>query len=262
VTKGSEALDDHRSTSTVIPASTAITLLCVPYAGAGASIFHSWRGLAPAGLTVVGLQLPGRENLLRLPPPVTMREAIDEMLPAAAAQFDTGNPVALFGHSLGALLSFELARRLEATGCQLTRLFVSGAAPPTSPPDLAIGGLCDDGLVARVRDVTGYEHPALAEPELRELLLPALRADLTLQAAYRAEPGAVVTVPITAIRGSRDDFVSLSLLAGWSAMTTGAFDMLEVDGAHMYFVSEPSALLVTLARRLWPAPQSIGGRPS
>lgn len=162
-------------------------LICLPFAGAGASFFAPWQGQAPAGLTILPVQLPGREKRFAEPAYTSAAEAVDDAYAqVTAALGGTGPRVAVFGHSMGAVLAYELAHRLEREpGIRLEALFVSGSPGPWTARTDRAGGLPEDEFVARVKSFAGYAHPALENPEMRELLLPSLRADVQLHENYR-----------------------------------------------------------------------------
>ncbi|MFF7976482.1 amino acid adenylation domain-containing protein [Streptomyces sp. NPDC007905] len=227
----------------------SFSLVCLPFAGSGAGFYRQWAQLAVPGVRVVAPQLPGREELFNEDPYTDVRQAAhfvaEETIRATAG--GTG-PVALFGHSLGAVLAYETARELQAREFdRLSHLFVSGSAGPweTRP---RTSGLDDDALAAHVEEITGYRHPAFDNPELRELLLPLLRADTVMHERYRPTSGAsALSIPVTALRGTDDVLVAPDSLEQWSATTTAQFAMAEVPGGHMYLTERPAELLERIA---------------
>ncbi|MFJ2115719.1 thioesterase II family protein, partial [Streptomyces sp. NPDC087850] len=147
-----------------------VQLLCLPYAGAGASVYGPWSALAGDALEVVPLQLPGRERLIDEDPYRSVPEAVEGLLGQVRER--ARGRVALFGHSLGAVLAYELAHRLAAEdGVELVRLFVSGSPEPARGRAARATGLSDDDFLARVGEFAGYHHPALDDPEMREMIL-------------------------------------------------------------------------------------------
>jgi surfactin synthase thioesterase subunit len=145
-------------------------------------------------------------------------------------------------------VAFELARRLiTVDDIELVHLLPSGSPSPWGGgPDWA-AGVDDDELVRRVQDDIGYIHDALAVPQLRELILPALRADMTSHGNYLAQEAEPLAVPVTALRGRRDPVVSAAEAADWARATTGPFALVEFDGAHMYLVDQAYELLRVIA---------------
>ncbi|WP_217241009.1 thioesterase II family protein, partial [Streptomyces sp. AC555_RSS877] len=162
-----------------------IKLVCLPYAGAGASFYRPWAALAGDALEILPLQLPGRERLIDDEPHRDVHSAVDGLVAQLRERLGAGDHrVALFGHSLGAVLAYELAHRLVAEpGVELTHLFVSGSPEAARGRQRRATGLSDENFLAQVGEFAGYLHPALDDPEMRELVLPALRADRVRLAA-------------------------------------------------------------------------------
>jgi surfactin synthase thioesterase subunit len=226
---------------------TSTTLVCLGFAGAGASFFHPWHDLVPPGLRILAPQLPGREWLVDEEPLTDIGATAEALLPDIVAA-TAGCRVALFGQCYGALVAFELARRLATVDdVDLVHLFPSGSQSPWERgPDWA-AGVDDEELVRRLRDDIGYHHDALAVPELRELILPALRADMTSHGNYLVPGTEPLAVPVTALRGRGDPVVSATEAADWARATTGRFALVEFDGAHMYLVDQARELLRVIA---------------
>jgi surfactin synthase thioesterase subunit len=228
------------------------TLVCLGFAGSGASFFHPWRKVAPEGLRIVAPQLPGREWRIDEGPPADVDAAVEalllEIIPACTEQ-----PVALFGQCYGAILAFEVARRLALVdGVALVHLFPSGSPSPWARRRGWATGLDDDELVRRLREDIGYEHEALAVPELRELVIPALRADMESHEKYLADVAEPLGVPVTALRGRADAVVSADEANEWARATTEKFTLTEFDGAHMYLLDRATELLTLIDRCVAP----------
>ncbi|MFB7306122.1 thioesterase II family protein [Streptomyces sp. NPDC056192] len=227
-------------------------LICLPFAGAGASFFTPWQGQAPAGLTILPVQLPGREKRFAEPAYTSAAEAVDDAYAqVTAALGGSGRRVAVFGHSMGAVLAYELAHRLEREpGIRLEALFVSGSPGPWTARTDRAGGLPEDEFVARVKIFAGYAHPALENPEMRELLLPSLRADVQLHESYRPASERLLTVRVVSVRGRTDALVGAAGAAEWGRATSGKLTVAELDGGHMYLADRPGALLELIATEL------------
>jgi surfactin synthase thioesterase subunit len=226
------------------PPDERIRLLCLPFAGGGAAFFKAWRRLGSPSVDFVGLQLPGRENLIKQPPATTVVDAVDAVWNAVEEQLAQPGRIGLFGHSSGAVVAFEIARRLDvlAPG-RVSRLFVSGSAAPWMGRPGKATGLPDDEFVAAVQDFAGATHPALAEPRLRGLLLPPLRADVRMHEEYHVPYGTSVAMPVTSIRGTDDALVSVAEAKEWVHATRGSFDYAELPGDHMYLTDRRTELI-------------------
>jgi surfactin synthase thioesterase subunit len=226
-------------------------LICLPHAGSGPGIFRPWNSLGIPGVEVHPITLPGRERRLFEEPYLDVAAAVEGIAGELAPTLPTGRPVALFGHCLGALLCFELARRLrDLDGVPVAGLFVSGSAGPEARRDRRASDVGDDDEFLRaVEEVAGYRDPAMDDPELRELMLPTLRADVRMHEDYRPAGSGPIDVPITALRGDGDAIVSAGEIAQWRAVTTAGFDAVELPGGHLYFVDQGRAVLEVVAQR-------------
>ncbi|MEU6125559.1 thioesterase domain-containing protein [Streptomyces sp. NPDC047123] len=223
-----------------------LVLYCLPHAGGGASAYRDWANGLPAGIDVVAVQLPGRENRIR------ERPAIDlDALADAIAADHPGLPYALFGHSNGALLAIELAHRLAATGPGPAHLAVSGSPPPAlAAPSRAVSQADDAELLDWMMEQGGMPDTLLAHPELLELALPAVRADLAWLEAYRPAPRPPLDCPLSAHAGDDDERVPGDVLTAWSKETTADFTARRYPGGHFYLIDALPVLLGDLAEHL------------
>lgn len=217
-------------------------LLCLPFAGAGAAFFAPWRAAADPAITVVPLHLPGRERLIARPPHTDLATAAEELARQAVVDGHRG-PLALYGHSMGAVLAYEIAHRLVALGVTVAHLVVSGSPGPWDGRAEKAGGLDDEQFLARVQDFAGYRHPAFDIPEARELLLPTLRADVRMHEDYAPTSERPLDCPVTAIRGADDHLVSALATRRWRMATSGRFSAVEVPGGHMFPGDDPRLVL-------------------
>ncbi|MCK2244592.1 MULTISPECIES: thioesterase II family protein [unclassified Crossiella] len=221
-----------------------IALLCLPFAGAGASFYRPWAAHAGAELSIVPLQLPGRERLIDETPYDNVAAATDGLLAQTRKLLGDRRRVALFGHSLGAVLAFELARKLVAEqGIDVVRLFASGSPEPADQRQHRATGLSDEDFLTRVEEFAGYRHAALEDPEMREMILPTLRADVAMHENYQPLADTPLDVPITAVRGLDDTLVTTEEAAGWGKATSREFDLVELPGGHMYLTASAPDLL-------------------
>ncbi|MGW8887788.1 thioesterase II family protein [Streptomyces sp. NPDC055749] len=230
-------------------------LICLPFAGAGPSFFTPWQAHAPAGLHVLPVHLPGREKRFTEAAYTSAGPAVtDAYEQVTAALGVSGRRVVLFGHSMGAVLAYELAQRVEqapnTAGLRLDGLVVSGSPGPWTPRTDQAGELPDEEFVARVKTFAGYAHPALEDPEMRELLLPSLRADVRLHETYVPSSDGPLSVPVTSVRGSADTLVGAADAAQWNRATTGRLTVAELPGGHMYLAERPAELLELVASGL------------
>ncbi|MEU6381083.1 alpha/beta fold hydrolase [Streptomyces sp. NPDC046909] len=219
------------------------TLLCVPFAGAGPSFFHPWRELAADRWRVTAVELPGREKRLLEEPYWDVPEAARGEIDAVAADLGEGARVVLFGHSLGAVLAYELVHLLGERDVQVEHLIVSGSPGPWTQRERRAAGLDGDEFLARVEEFAGFRHEALDHPEMRELILPTLHADCTMHEAYVPSFEGPVSVPITSLRGDVDGLVTAEEGRQWQNATTAAFTYVEFPGDHMYLVDQGREIL-------------------
>lgn len=211
-------------------------LLCVPFAGAGPSFFHPWRELAGDRWRVVPVELPGRERRLLDTPYRNVVEAAKNSIDDIVADLGEGARTVLFGHSLGAVLAYELAHLLSTRRVRVERLVVSGSPGPWTQRERRATGLPDDEFLARVEEFAGFRHEALDHPELRELILPMLQADCEMHENYVPSTNDPLSVPICSLRGNADSLVTAEEAQQWRDATTSDFTYVEFQGGHMYLV--------------------------
>ncbi len=226
-----------------------LRLYAFPYAGGGASVFFPWAAALGPEIEVWAVRLPGRETRLREPAftsfPAALAALEREVVPRLRP------PYALFGHSLGALIAFALAQRLQrGPGPAPAALIVSGARAPHCPnPEPEIGGLPDAAFCTELRDrYNGIPPAVLAHPELLELVLPMLRADIRLYEDYRPTPAPPLPCPLAAFGGKNDPIVSPEDLAAWRTEAGGGFESQLFDGDHFFLQSSSAAILAAVKR--------------
>ncbi|MET8849707.1 alpha/beta fold hydrolase [Amycolatopsis sp. NPDC004625] len=223
---------------TVVHGEPRPRLVCFPHAGGSASFFRDW-GRHLGDLEVHAVRYPGRAERLDEPPPEDLarlgREIAEALLPLA------DRPIALFGHSLGAVVALETARSLEAAGVRPAHLFASGArhAPYPGPPP---GELEDDDTTAsRLAALGGTDPELAADPLFQELVLPYVRSDGRMFHAYGHRPEPLLRCPVTSIVGDADVDADRR---PWAELTEGTFRERNVRGDHFYLVAEPPYPLV------------------
>ncbi|MFD8478596.1 thioesterase II family protein [Kitasatospora sp. NPDC059673] len=226
----------------------SVRLICLPYAGGGASVYRDWPELLPPSVEVLAVQLPGREDRSAEDPPAGLNPLV-RAAAIALRPFCTDEFV-LYGHCAGGLLAYELARELgQRHGIRPRRVIAAAQPAPQSPPPARpLHTLPDAELLDTVRERGGLPDAVLANPAMVEFLLPLLRADFALWEQYRHRPGDPLPCPVTTLRGTEDTVVDRADLAGWESCTTAGHSHHEVDGGH-YFVNRPTErTLQVLAR--------------
>jgi len=244
--------------------SAGMRLFCFPYAGGGASVYSSWLERLPPDVELCLVQLPGRENRIEDPPFFDMESLIvalgDELKPLL------DRPFAFFGHSLGALISFELASWLGSRNePSPVHLFVSGYGDPRQP--LAIPGMDlvetndEASLISLLQDFKGTPPEVLGHRDLLRQVLPAVRADFAIASKYRFAPREPLTCDITAFGGDADDLVPVGQFSGWKDLTRGTFKLRIMPGDHFFLRSNRAQLIAMLVDSLRMALPS-SSRPS
>ena len=225
-----------------------LRLVCIPFAGGGASVFRLWADALPTSVELLAVQLPGREERLAEPlissRTVLARALTDELAPLLT------EPFVLFGHSMGARLAFEVARELRARNARgPEHLIVSGRGAPhlASTRTVPRSELPHDEFLDVVRRMNGTPKEVFDEPELLELVLPILRADFSINDREPHLEQPPFACPITALRGVDDDQVSEDRLAAWRTHTNGPFAQYTFPGDHFYLMPGRAALLEVLS---------------
>lgn len=221
-------------------------LVCIPYAGADAHVYRGWLDAVPA-VEVCGVHLPGRGIRFREPPSRRVDALVAELLDATLELAD--RRVMLFGHSMGALIAFELARALEARGVVVAHLFASGCPPPSrmQTPRRPLHELPDDEFVAALRDLGGTPEAVLEHEELLSLFLPSLRADFEVCETYRYQPTPQLSCPLTSLVGEGDSTTPIDAARAWHSCTTGAFSFQVIGSGH-FFIREAEQDVLELIR--------------
>ncbi|GAA3446649.1 thioesterase II family protein [Planomonospora venezuelensis] len=253
-----EPLSITRPTPLPTPSSTsAPALVCLPYAGGAAGAYHGLKGVSGA-VEVVAVQLPGRENRIAEPPGFSVPQITDEIAPY------TGRPYALYGHSMGARIAFEVARELRRRGLPPPlRLYAGAAHPPDRRVPLAAAAdLPDEAFVDQLVRRAGAPEELRDVPELRELLLPVLRSDFTWIKRYRYTPEPPLDVPVVAFAGLDDGEVPPDDMLGWARHTRAGFGLRTLRGGHLFLRDGAAELARLIAADLaGPGPGGSAGPP-
>ena len=221
-------------------------LVCFPYAGGSAGWFAKLSAELAGDVRLSAVQYPGRLDRLRDQPVDDLHALADQV---SAVLSGTG-PVALFGHSMGAVVAFEVARRLRAASAPVSHLFVSGRAAPHLRRDANVHLLSDDDLVTTIESLGGVEPGVLRNAELRAMVLPVVRNDYRAIETYRCAPAAPITTPVTALAGTDDPIAALPAVGEWARHTTGVFALEELPGGHFFPVSQWGTVADLVRREL------------
>ncbi|CAK9888528.1 MULTISPECIES: thioesterase II family protein [Pseudomonas] len=233
---------------------SALTLLCLPYSGASAMVYSRWRRKLPAWLSVRPVELPGRGARLGEPLLTDMQVLARQL--ASEQRLAASQPYALLGHSLGALLAFELAHELQALGCPPpVALFACGTAAPTRREDYDGGKWrepkSDAVLIDELRTLQGTPEEVLANQELMSLTLPVLRADFLLCGRYVYRQRAPLRCPVHVL-GGEDDKASEAQLLAWRHESVGDFSLEIFPGGHFFIHEHEERVLGVLSAALEP----------
>ncbi|TDD88945.1 thioesterase II family protein [Actinomadura rubrisoli] len=226
----------------------SMRLFCLPHAGGSAVFYRSWAKEVSPAVEVHAAQYPGRADRMA-DPFVTDAHQLARLLAGAMAPL-MDRPTALFGHSMGAVLAYEVARLLQERGSAPVHVFASGTRAPHDRGEDRVAGRDDDAVVAEIVGLGGTDAEALRDPELRELVLPYVRNDFALIEDYAHRPGTRLAVPITAIVGDSDPHVTEEQAAAWGEVTDGRFALKVLPGDHFYLVPCQSDVIAEIHRTL------------
>ncbi|GGL11865.1 thioesterase [Sphaerisporangium melleum] len=232
----------------------ALRLFCFPHAGGSAAFYRAWHHDLPAAVEVRAVQYPGRGDRRADPPVRDARRLAAAVADAMAPLLD--RPVALFGHSLGALVAYEVARELEARGRGVLHLFASGRHAPHERRHGDAHTWSDDALAAELVRLGGVEPEFMADPVMRELTLPVVRHDYRIDATYHHLSDGVLACPVTVLLGDADPEVTPEQAARWAELTRGQCAVRVLRGDHFYLVprrSDVAAYLLAAAGAAWPS---------
>lgn len=233
------------------PQPGARRLYCFPCAGAGASMYRPWAdALAAYDIEVVGVQPPGREERLAEPPFTDVHPLADALVDALPAWLD--RPYAFFGHSLGALVAFEVAKRLPLRGLPPPQaLFVSARRAPQLPlSQRPMHAMPRELFIEELRILGGTPRAVLEERELMAMFEPMLRADLEMTETYRPAEAGRVPLPIVALAGADDPRVYVPEVEAWGAATTAGFELHVLGGGHFFIQSRLHEVLEIIHTRV------------
>ncbi|WP_306819816.1 thioesterase II family protein [Streptomyces sp. CA-210063] len=227
----------------------AVRLLCLPHAGGSASYYHPMaQALAPS-VDVLAAQYPGRQDRYAEPPAESVGELVERIVEAVSG--DDDRPLAVFGHSMGAVVAYEVALKLEAADRAPLRLFVSGRrAPSTDRDGRELHKASDADLLKAVRRLNGTDSQVFEDPELVQLVLPALRGDYKALETYEPRPGDRLACPVTVLTGDEDPVTPVADARAWTSHTDGPSELCVFPGGHFYLNDRPQEVVDVVRRHL------------
>ena len=221
-------------------------LFCLPYAGGNSGTYRSWDSLLPDSIELHTIQLPGRLRRFSEAPLLSVADIVAQCTPQLS-KLIVGKPYALFGHSMGAVVAFELGRELRRMGRPPRWLFASGRQAPQLPwRRPVIHGLDEASFRRALGQLGGTPEAVLAHPELMAALMPVLRADFTAIETYRCSPQQPLDCPITLFGGLTDPHVSVDDLLAWQDQTSARAMLTMLQGGHFFIEEEAPAIVRTI----------------
>ena len=228
-----------------------VQLVCFPHAGGSAVFYFPVSAALQPSVNVQAVQYPGRQDRSREPFVPTVTELADVVAGILLARNDERR-IALFGHSMGAVVAYEVARRLEAAGTTPLRLFVSGRRAPSRTRDESVHERSDQGVIAELRRLNGTQSAIFSDDEIVRMILPAVRNDYRAIETYTHPAGQVLSCPITALVGDSDPMTTLDETDAWQAHTSGEFERRVFPGGHFYLAAQSSAVIKLISDFLVP----------
>jgi medium-chain acyl-[acyl-carrier-protein] hydrolase len=226
----------------------SLQLFCFPFAGGGASIFRPFAAALGDHIQVCSLMLPGRESRLREPPVRDMQQLAALVTDAIRHNLTQARPVAFLGYSLGAILAFEVARRLCRSGTVVPALLVAASSPAPHVPYRMrrCSDLHDNDLRRELERLGGSPRETLQNPDLLRLVLPYIRADFSLLETYLYDSDSPLPCPILSIYGANDNEVLEADQKAWRYHTSSCFNHLAVPGDHFFLLRSPEVLAAAI----------------
>nr|WP_250293323.1 alpha/beta fold hydrolase [Streptomyces atroolivaceus] len=237
-------------------AAPRLRLICLPHAGGSASFYRPWAALLPPEVELLAIQYPGREDRFEDPAVGSMSELVTALADALLPLLD--RPYALFGHSMGSAVAWELAHELSSHGAPAPRrLFVSGRAAPGTAVVGDVHRQDDDVLCAELQRLGGTSSEVLEDPGLRSLVLGTVRDDYRLIETYRPAVRPQLNCPIHVLTGSDDPELDRERIAeragGWAGLTTARTEVRTFPGDHFYLTPRRREVVATVLRRMDPS---------
>jgi medium-chain acyl-[acyl-carrier-protein] hydrolase len=232
------------------PPMKPLQLICFPYAGGGASIFRSWGAPLAPDIEVCATTLPGRDSRFCEEPIRRLEGLVDCCFEELRERLRP--PFAFFGHSMGSLIAYELARRLQRERMPSPVCLVVSAhrAPHLPSPYPPIHDLPTPALLEELQEYNGTPAEVLRDAELMELLLPMIRADFAVCETYEHLAGEPLDCPLLAFGGDRDEWVPVEHVEAWAEHTAARFKSFVLPGDHFFLHDHREAMLAIIRREL------------
>ncbi|MFI5783819.1 thioesterase II family protein [Nocardia sp. NPDC051570] len=225
-------------------------LICFPHAGGSATYYFPVARTLSPGIEVVAVQYPGRQERRGEPCVDDIGRLADHIVDALGSPSE--RPTALFGHSMGATIAFEVARRLERADAGPVALFASGRRAPSCVREENVHLRDDGSVLAELQRLGGTNATLLADNDIRTMILPAMRGDYRAIETYRWEPGPPLRCPIVALVGDVDPQVSTAEAQAWAEHTAAEFTLRTYQGGHFYLDVHAASVLREITDRLTP----------
>ncbi|MBT7443437.1 MAG: thioesterase [Methylococcales bacterium] len=227
-----------------------LSLVCFPYAGGGGHIFAQWKENLPSNINIIAVNPPGRGARMMETPFSQMSPLIADLLPAIKALMNT--PVIFFGHSLGAVTAFEVARALRKQNVPLPKKLLAAGrrAPQVENDSGAIYHLPDAEFTEEIRKKKGTPEEVLNNDELMALVLPMLKADFEIADTHQYQDEAPFDFPISYFWGKEDKPVNRNNDDAWAQQTHAEYQHHELNGGHFFLHSEKEQLLSLITKEL------------
>lgn len=225
------------------------SLLCFPHAGGSASYYRPLADALAGVADVLPVQYPGRQDRRTEPPVTSIPQLADDIL--AVLESLPQRRLVLFGHSMGACVAFEVARRIEQhSSIELLGLVVSGRTAPPRLRDRGVRRMDDGGVIAEIRRLSGTDDRLLLDEDIIRMIMPAIRCDYTAVETYRYVPGARLRCPVSVLVGDSDPQVTLAEAEEWRDHTDGAFTLRSFPGGHFYLAEQNTQVAQALREDL------------
>jgi medium-chain acyl-[acyl-carrier-protein] hydrolase len=226
-------------------------LFCFHYAGGNAGIFSTWHHTLPSYIAICGIQLPGRSNLTHLTPHTDISTVVSYLQQEMAPHF-TNKPYSFFGYSIGALIAFELARKIQQDQQKMPDKLIVAAckSPNVSKHQEKISHLPEEEIINKLSKYNGTPLEVLENKELMQLLLPMIRADFAMNENYHYSTSLPLRCPITTYGGAQDPTIAAEDLTGWQAETSKEFKLHMLPGDHFFINHHRQEFLTLLNREL------------